>query len=176
MKNFDLSTRAGRYAARKAGLDVPKMRPGKPAKDFFSQIEKTDGCWNWLGEVTVYGYGIHKALGKRLRAHRHMLEHVLGQNIDGKVVMHMCDNRRCCNPDHLVAGTCVDNVNDMVQKKRNAFGEKNGWSKLKEKDVVEIREKYKTGELTYKQIGVEYGVCEDTIKKAVKGIYWGHVK
>ena len=129
-----------------------------------------------MGEVTVYGYGIHKALGKRIRAHRYLMEHILGKDISGKVVMHKCDNTRCCNPEHLVAGMHVDNVRDKVSKNRQALGEKNGQSKLTEKSVLEMRQKYATRKFTYKQLGEEYGVCVDTVKKAVRGIYWRHVK
>ena len=34
------------------------------------------------------------------------------------VIMHTCDNRRCCNPDHLVGGTRHDNMLDAMRKGR----------------------------------------------------------
>lgn len=34
------------------------------------------------------------------------------------VACHTCDNRRCCNPDHLVAATQRFNVHDMIRKRR----------------------------------------------------------
>jgi len=176
MKKFDLSTPHGRYMARKHGLDVPKLKPGKPGKDFWSQVQKTDDCWLWVGEFNRGGYGVYRALGRAIRAHRYVLEHILGNDISDKVVMHICDNTRCCNPAHLVVGTHADNVKDKVTKGRQATGERNGQSKLTEQSVLEIRKKYSTKEFTYKKLGAEYGVCEDTIKKAVKGIYWGHVQ
>ena len=176
MKNFDLSTAHGRYAARKAGLDVPKRKPGKVGRDFWSMVEKTEDCWLWRGTIGAGGYGYHSTLGKEIRAHRYVLEHILGQDISGKVVMHKCDNPRCCNPDHLVVGTQADNIKDKVAKKRQAMGEKNSNSKLTEKSVLELSERYATNLFTYRQLGGEYGVCEDTIKKAIRGIYWKHVK
>ncbi|SDW62951.1 HNH endonuclease [Litoreibacter albidus] len=30
----------------------------------------------------------------------------------GEVVRHRCNNRRCINPDHLVAGTQLENIED----------------------------------------------------------------
>lgn len=36
------------------------------------------------------------------------------------VVRHSCDNRKCINPEHLIAGTVSDNIQDMIERKRHA--------------------------------------------------------
>jgi hypothetical protein len=41
---------------------------------------------------------------------------------DGMVVMHRCDNPRCCRPDHLLVGTQAENIADRVAKGRSARG------------------------------------------------------
>jgi len=46
----------------------------------------------------------------------------------------------------------------MVKKKRHHFGSKNGYSKLNENKIVEIRNLYKTGKYTQKQLSKEYNV------------------
>jgi len=38
----------------------------------------------------------------------------------GKVVRHLCNNRRCCNPDHLDIGTHQDNMDDKALSIMNA--------------------------------------------------------
>jgi len=59
--DFDLSTRQGRYNARKNGFDVPIYKPHglKPKKDFWSLIDvrSENECWNWLGKLNPWGYG-----------------------------------------------------------------------------------------------------------------------
>ena len=93
----------------------------------------------------------------------------------GMVLMHSCDNRPCCNPAHLSVGTPRDNQEDKVRKGRHAKGEKIGMSILSEDQVREIRSRYSFRKMTYKMLAQEYGVCKDTIQKAVRKIYWRHI-
>lgn len=55
-----------------------------------------------------------------------------------------------------------------------AKGEKNGHSKLLEKDIISIRERVFNGE-PYKEIAKEYGVTYPTIYSACIGKTWKHV-
>lgn len=71
-------------------------------------------CIEFKGYIDRAGYG---RIGKRL-AHRIVAEKHFG-SIVGKVVMHICDNRRCVNPKHLRVGTQKDNVQDMFKKGRS---------------------------------------------------------
>ena len=51
-------------------------------------------------------------------------------------------------------------------------GEKNAYSKLTCVQVREIREKYKTGDVTYKQLSEEYEVAISTIQKVIENRTW----
>lgn len=64
------------------------------------------------------------------RVHRHAYRKFKGEIPDGMVVRHKCDNRLCCNPDHLEIGTQADNARDRVERGRGAYGERNGRAKL----------------------------------------------
>jgi len=83
-----------------------------------------NGCWNWSCKKGKYGHItiVHnKKLGiHTVKAHRKSAEIFIG-DIKGKEVMHMCDNPRCFNPDHLKIGTTSDNVQDMHNKKRHRW-------------------------------------------------------
>lgn len=96
-----------------------------------NNIALTDqGCWQWTKNKDRLGYGRLKiSLGTRLlfktsSAHRFAWELIVGEIPEGMCVLHKCDNRACCNPDHLFLGTQQDNMQDMHKKGRGPKGYK----------------------------------------------------
>jgi len=62
-------------------------------------------CWEWQGEINRNGYGRLWVNGDRVMSHVHVYqlsgkEFKVGRKIR-YVVDHLCENRCCCNPDHL---------------------------------------------------------------------------
>ncbi len=82
-------------------------------------IRKPLGCWEWTGGVNKDGYGQVGDSGGTIGAHRASAELFKGGIPTGKLVMHICDNRRCVNPDHLSFGSSRINSQDMVVKGRH---------------------------------------------------------
>lgn len=80
--------------------------------------ESANGCWEWTGHIDRDGYGLFTALG-RMKAHRFSFLAFCGVIEPGYLVCHHCDNRRCCNPAHLYAGTNRDNIDDMLARGRH---------------------------------------------------------
>ncbi len=78
---------------------------------FFSRlkIDKKD-CWNWEGNTSQYGYGVWNKDGKNHRTHRISYNLYVGEIENGKVIDHLCRNRKCANPNHLEAVTIGENV------------------------------------------------------------------
>jgi hypothetical protein len=66
-----------------------------------------------------------------------------GEIPENMCVYHKCDNPSCVNPNHLFLGTHKQNMIDCMNKGRFPVGEKNGKSKLKTADIIEIRKLYK---------------------------------
>jgi len=74
-----------------------------------------DECWPWTRSLSPKGYG--RVRGRN--AHRVAYELTYGPIPPGMFVCHTCDNPPCCNPAHLFLGTYLDNIADMVAKKRS---------------------------------------------------------
>lgn len=98
-----------------------------------------------------------------------------------EVVRHRCDNPRCINPQHLEAGTQLDNVHDCISRGRlgdcRNFGTSNGRTVLTEEQVVEIRTVYIKGS---KQFGLpalsrRYGISVSQVKRVVDGVHHAKV-
>ena len=144
-------------------------------------------CW----EITSHksrraGYPVFRINGKLLSAHRIIYEEEKGSIPEGLLVLHSCDNRECINPDHLRIGTYKDNLEDVRRRYglshigKNSKppvmrGSKNPISKLKEKDVLDIRKKVLLGE-TQKSLAEYYGVSRPTISRIISGHKWGWLK
>ena len=85
---------------------------------FWSKVDKRgpDECWEWQGPTIPKGYG-QMRVGSRTDwsrttklAHRIAFELVNGPIPDGLHVMHLCNNKLCCNPAHLKLGTNQQNI------------------------------------------------------------------
>jgi len=154
---------------------VRKVRIGTP-----------DQCWEWIGSVGGPGYGnwSHSQFGgKRVRtAHRATYELFFG-DAGALQVNHRCGNRRCCNPNHLYAGTQRQNWEDSVEHQtaspppnfygkevRNQFGH----SSLDESKVREIRRRRENGERG-NDLAREFGVSKHVVYNVYKRKNWGWV-
>ncbi len=101
------------------------MRVQPVHRRFWNKVRVTDGCWLWTGALCPNGYGNFTLFAQSVRRERqvvtsHRMAWVLthGEIPDGLLVLHRCDVRRCCNPDHLFLGTYRDNSRDGIQKRR----------------------------------------------------------
>ena len=67
-------------------------------------------CFEWHGSTNGRGYGVTYVDRKQWRVHRLAYTMTKGEIPEGMVVMHLCHNPLCCNPDHLEAGTQKENM------------------------------------------------------------------
>jgi len=93
---------------------------------------------------------------------------------EGMCILHRCDNKKCTNIDHLFLGTNEDNVNDMLLKKRNPKGSQVGTSKLKEKEVIEIKKLLTLG-VRVSEISGKFNVTYQAISLIKKNVNWKHI-
>jgi len=124
------------------------------------------------------GYGKFKvkSYSSPVRANRFVYELTYGHIPEETMVCHSCDNPRCVNPIHLWLGTNKENQIDSINKGRGnktpMIGEDNGRHILSYSDVINIRNRYKNGNVTQKQLGLEYGVHHSTISALVLKKSW----
>lgn len=167
---------------------------GTLAERFWSKVDKSGGepaCWPWSGWVNPYGYGYYGSGrdGMPRFAHRRAFVLAHGRALrPGEFVLHACDNRRCCNPAHLRAGTLKDNYEDARSRGRHSHGERHGLvrdpsraargervaKKLAESDVREIRRLAADG-VSRHAIAGRFGVSRANIGYIVRREIWAHV-
>lgn len=81
-------------------------------------VQGEDACWLWQASEGAHGYGQYRFKGTIDKAHRVAYELTNGTIPDGMWVLHRCDNRLCCNPNHLRLGSADDNVSEEIGKER----------------------------------------------------------
>lgn len=152
-------------------------RPALPVEErlHLSTVKQPNGCWEFIGATNPSGYAYISDAGKRIGVHRLAYQLAKGPIPKTLVVRHSCDNRRCVNPDHLLLGSHTQNVLDRVSRGRSAVGEAHGRSVLMAAQVMEIRARYATGEVSQEQLANEYQVNRNTIRSIIKGATWGHL-
>lgn|SRR5690606_9776142 len=145
---------------------------------FWNRVQKSEGCWEWQGAINDRGYGRVWAFGKMERAHRvaYVLEY--GRIPDDRIICHHCDNPACVRPDHLFVGTDKDNSDDKWEKGRGwaLTGEIHPSSKLSESQVRAIREEYRKGGVTQRELASAYGVSRQQISRIARGVHWAQTR
>jgi len=134
-------------------------------------------CWLWKRSLAPSGYGQLSLSGVTVTAHRASFLLANGPIPDGVCVLHSCDVRACVNPDHLHLGSPRDNARERQERGRGnpPIGERQGSSRLRSEDVLEIR-KLLRGGVVQLAIGMRYEVSDSTISAINVGRTWKHIK
>lgn len=121
----------------------------------------SSACWEWTGATISNGYGVASiGNGDTMLAHRYAAS--LNRDITNKTVMHICDNKICVRPDHLVVGTQSDNMRDMLLKGRNN----------RKLTIAQVRD-IKSKELSRRDYALKYSITVGYIGEIQRGQSWG---
>ncbi len=138
---------------------------------FMDRIKVSEsGCWEWSMGLTTTGYGVFHVGRHRtprfLWAHRASWMLFRGEiPEDRPCILHVCDNRKCVNPDHLFCGTKRENTLDMVSKGRH------GNSGLRVEEVLMI---YQSHLPVCELVGI-LDITANTIRLIKAGHSWSSV-
>lgn len=182
---------------------IPPMTE-RDVRRFWSKVHKTDGCWLWKGWTrsdTNYGlfaitfsipeYG---SVTANHAAHRIAYTLTNGPIPPGLDVLHSCDTPPCVNPDHLRAGTDIENAADKIARGRHPrggrvpgiyipkivlphggvriavrVGERHTFAKLTDEEVRTIRSRYASAEVTAKSLARAFGVSIQNVLAILRG-------
>lgn len=141
---------------------------------FWAKVDKktNNECWPWKGSTNGKGYGRVSMLGTRFIASR--IAAYFSNEFDifasEVLVCHKCDNRLCCNPDHLFIGSYKDNTQDMLAKGRQStlHAEAHGKASLKNDQVLFIA----NSTLPCTKLAKMFNVSQNTIYDICKGRTW----
>jgi hypothetical protein len=149
-------------------LAKDRLRVTRPLMErFWEKVNRRgpDECWEWMGSRNGAGYGKIGKSGNSRYAHRISYEMAYGAIPGDLYVCHRCDNPSCVNPNHLFAGSCLDNVLDMIRKGRSPH------EKLAFLDI-EAMEQMRVDGYSYRSIGAQFKISESGVRKIAKRYDW----
>lgn len=144
---------------------TPGMSGAEFFQWFFTQKDESDsGCWEWSRSRRKDGYGQIMYAGKQRTTHRLAYELAHGSIPDGAQINHRCHNRACINPDHLYAGSQLDNMRDTVRDGLHCFGDDHPGTKIPDADVPSVLSRLERGE-TMRSIADDYGCTRRPVRR-----------
>lgn len=178
LKNMDKKRNRTRCIRRKSKLEewseIDFACLGKKIK---SNIMESDDnkrgymphgkCWEWIKSKNKYGYG--QITFKNVNTNSHIMSCVVKHRRKmekGEIVRHLCDNKICCNPDHLKIGTRGENGRDAFCSEY--ITEHSHRIKLTPSDVTDIYQSHKK----VTDLMIEYKVGMTCIYNIRRGKSW----
>ena len=137
-----------------------------------------DECWEWQGHTNSTGYGSMTINQKLYSTHRIVYALTFPNSIEFRApkdkslkqfILHKCDNRLCCNPEHMKLGNYDDNNKDAKSKGRSKApkGANHVKAKLTQEQAEQVRLISKTG-ITYVELGKMFNIHANNISRIVR--------
>ena len=146
---------------------------------FWRRVRKQEGCWEWQGATNSTGYGNLSFHGRAATAHRvaaflsGLVQDVAAPRDRRSTgfILHSCDNRRCCNPEHMRVGTYAANqLEAYARQRRTAYkGESHANAKQTKESIMLIKDMHLHG-VSQEAIARLLQVSQSGISKILLGV------
>lgn len=134
-------------------------------------------CIIWPFYLKGNGYGQIGSCRHKQHPHRVVCAATHGPpRFDRAEAAHSCNNRACCNRNHLSWKTHAANQQDRVAHGTALRGEQIATAKLKADEVVLMRTLYAEGGYTHEQIATLFDVAPATAGMAIQRKTWAWLK
>lgn len=154
------------------------LRQNELPENWAGNTHPTKTCLIWTGKLDNRGYGQVYALKKNRSVHK--LSYYINNKLEsyesiGKsFVRHLCHNKKCFEPSHLILGSAKDNAGDQVKCKKSLIGETNSMATISEDTAKKIWE-MKDSDLTHDQKAKMFNTTRSVVKGIITGITWNNV-
>lgn len=92
------------------------------AERFWAKVARTNNeneCWRWTGCKNNVGYGLFHGGDRMYTAHRALAIFILKWKLKRREeIQHICYNRDCVNPKHIVRGSMRDRYDRTIFRRR----------------------------------------------------------
>lgn len=156
-------------------------------------VDETTGCWNCVSHSAkddAYPRIVIDKKSWNISRYVYTVHH--GPIPHGFVIRHTCDNRLCINPEHLILGTQLDNIKDMIDRGRhykiNGTGKRltnyskrrkkkkpNKFGKIHKRLTEEEAKKIKHSTKTPRELSFEFGITVAAVRNVQRGISWTNI-
>jgi transposase len=86
-------------------------------------------------------------------------------------VLHLCDEKRCINPDHFIPGTHRENMRQAAERGQLRRGDRSPRAKLTEEQALEVINSTES----CGQIAKRFGLGVSSINLIKRGVNWKHL-
>jgi hypothetical protein len=153
------------------------LRRHDPVASFWAHVEvgEPGACWLWRGGRFKNGYGRFNAGRQWHAAHRFSYALHNGPLVDGLEIAHLCHDRQCVNPAHLMQTTRAINAQQSVDAERYVRGTQTVHARMTDDGVREMRSLYAAG---WRQVDLaaRFGIIQATVSKIIRRDTWKHVE